>query len=77
MSTGNTDRIRTELEKAVERLPERVSGYRDALVRAAMECITDTAEHDDRRVNINQRFDARIQRIAAEIGKARAGDSSR
>jgi hypothetical protein len=76
MSTGNTERIRAELEKAVGMVAERYVGYRDELVKAALECITDTAEHDDRPVNINQRFEARIQQVATEIANARSGETS-
>jgi hypothetical protein len=64
MSTGNADRIRAELEKAATSLPERFAGYRQGLVDAAMECITTTAEHDDRKTNINQRFDGCLESIA-------------
>lgn len=64
MSTGNADRIRAELEKAATSLPERCPGHREALVNAAMDCITTTAEHDDRKTNINQQFDACLDTIA-------------
>lgn len=67
MSTGNSDRIRAELEKAASLVPERVAGYREHLVNAAMDCITTTAEHDDRKTNINQRFDACLETIAKEL----------
>lgn len=58
MATGNADRIRVELEKAALSLEERYPGYRESLVSAAMDCLAITAEHDDRKTNINQRFDA-------------------
>jgi len=64
MSTGNVDRIRVELEKAAVALPERFPGYREGLVAAAMDCITTTAEHDDRKTNINQRFDGCLETLA-------------
>jgi hypothetical protein len=67
MSTGNADRIRAELERAASSLPERLAGYRESLVNAAMECITTTAEHDDRKTNINQRFDACLETIAKAL----------
>jgi hypothetical protein len=68
MTTSNTDRIRVELERAADVLPEKFAGYRNALVKAAMECIMDAAEHGDRRLNINQRFENRISQIAAQFG---------
>jgi hypothetical protein len=64
MSSGNVDRIRVELEKAAGTLPERFPGYREGLVAAAIECITTTAEHDDRKTNINQRFDGCLETLA-------------
>ena len=73
MATGNTERIRAELEKAAESLPESFPGYRKALVDAALDCITSTAEHDDRRLNINQRFDGHIQTIATQVIGAKDG----
>jgi hypothetical protein len=73
MSTGNTDRIRAELEEAAASLPESAPGYREALVQAALDCITATAEHDDRRLNINQRFDGRIEQIASLVASNKQG----
>ena len=67
MSTGNTERMRAELQKAVGLLTEKYPGYRQVLVQAALECVTDTAEHDDKRVNINQRFDGQVARIAEKL----------
>lgn len=64
MSTGNVDRIRVELEKAAAAVEERFPGYRENLVSAAMDCITTTAEHDDRKTNINQRFDGCLETLA-------------
>jgi hypothetical protein len=72
MSTGNTERIEIELRKAAATLTERFPGYREALVQAALECITDAADHVDRRLNINQRFGTRIERIAGQIPGAGA-----
>lgn len=64
MSTGNTDRIKTELEHAANSVPERYPGYRGELVAAAIICISTTAEHDDRRTNINQKFDSCLEVLA-------------
>lgn len=64
MSSGNVARIQFELEKAAGTLPERFPGYREGLVAAAMDCTTATAEHDDRKTNINQRFDGRLEALA-------------
>ena len=75
MATGNTERIRAELEKAAECLTESFPGYRKALVDAALDCITSTAEHDDRRLNINQRFDGHIQTIAARVIGEKDGET--
>ncbi len=76
MSTGNTDRMRTEIEKACAGVDELYPGYRKALVDAALECISATAEHDDRRVYINQRFDTQIQTIATQVEVAKGGGSN-
>lgn len=67
MSTGNSDRIRLELEKASLSLEERYPGYREGLIIAAMDCITTTAEHDDRKTNINQRFDGCLESLAKAL----------
>lgn len=67
MSAGNIDRIRAELEKAAGQLPERFTGYRNALIDCAIDCITTTAEHDDRKTNINQRFDGCLIAIAKQL----------
>lgn len=67
MPAGNTERMRLELEKAVASLPERFPGYREGLVIAAMDCITMTAEHDDRKTNINQRFDSCLESLAKQL----------
>jgi hypothetical protein len=75
MSSGNTDRIRAELEKASADLPETFPGYRKALVDAAVDCITSTAEHDDRRLNINQRFGAHIELIATRANGGKDGEN--
>ncbi len=67
MSTGNVDRIRIELVKAAATITERFPGYREGLVSAAMDCITTTAEHDDRKTNINQRFDVCLETLAKNL----------
>jgi hypothetical protein len=65
--------MKVELLKAVSNLEDRYPGYREALVQAALDCVTDTAEHDDRRLNINQRFDAQIERIAQQAIATKEG----
>lgn len=67
MATGNTDRIQVELEKVAQSIPERFAGYRAALVAAAMDCITTTSEHDDKKTNINQQFDSCLEAIARKL----------
>ena len=65
MSTGNVERIESELKKAVQAIPERADGYRDSLVTIAMECILDTIQHDEAPININQRYDKRLKEVGA------------
>lgn len=72
MSSGNVDRIKSELEKAAAGIPERVPGYRAELVTAAIDCITTAAEHDDRKTNINQRFDGCLEALAKALGSQAA-----
>jgi hypothetical protein len=76
MATGNTERIQAELQKAANALPEKFPGYREALVRSALECITATSEHDDRRLNINQRFSAHIEQLATQALATKEGQGS-
>lgn len=71
MSNGNTERMRIELLKAVENIPENYSGFREDLVNTAIECISDTAAHDDKKLHINKRFDERIENIAKLLIKAK------
>jgi hypothetical protein len=67
MPTGNVERMQSELVKAADSVPERFPGYRARLIEAAMECITATSEHDDRRTNIKQRFDGYLEALAKEL----------
>lgn len=76
MSAGNVDRIRAELEKAASKLPERFAGYHNAIIDCAIDCITMTAEHDDRKTNINQRFDTCLITIAKQMAAPVAEDTA-
>lgn len=67
--TSNVERITAELQVAVVGVPERFAGYRQQLVDTALECYLLTAEHDEQRININQKYDAAVRAIAAEIGR--------
>lgn len=65
--TSNAERIATELERAAQMTTERFPGYRLRLAQAAMECYLLTAEHDEQRININQKYDEVIRSLAREI----------
>jgi hypothetical protein len=67
--TSNAERIATELERAAQMSTERFPGYRVRLAKAAMECYLLTAEHDEQRININQRYDEVIRLLVQEIGQ--------
>ena len=67
--TSNAERIATELERAAQMATERFPGYRVRLAKAAMECYLLTAEHDEQRININQRYDEVIRLLVQEIGQ--------
>ena len=66
--TSNAERIATELEHAAQMVTDRFPGYRLRLAQAAMECYLLTAEHDEQRININQKYDEVIGLLALEIG---------
>jgi len=67
--TSNAERITVEIERAAQTLTERFPGYRQRLAEAAMECYVLTAEHDEQRININQKYDELIRSLAREIGR--------
>lgn len=67
--TSNAERIATEIERATQTITERFEGYRLRLAKAAMECYLLTAEHDEQRININQRYDQVIRSVSREIGQ--------
>jgi hypothetical protein len=68
--TSNAERIATEIERAAQTATERFPGYSAQLAHAAMECYLLTAEHDEQRININQKYDEAIRSLAREIGKS-------
>ena len=68
--TSNAERIATELERAAQTVIERSPGYRVRLAQAAMECYLLTAEHDEQRININQKYDEAIRSLARDIGQS-------
>ena len=68
--TSNSERITAEVERAAQMLTERFPGYRRRLAEAAMECYVLTAEHDEQRININQKYDELIRSLAGEIGRS-------
>ena len=65
--TSNAERIATEIEGAAQIATERFPGYRVRLAQAAMECYLLTAEHDEQRINIIQKYDEVIRSLAREI----------
>jgi hypothetical protein len=73
MST-NVERIRRELTKASESIDEKFDGYREQLIDAAIECIADSAEHDEKRVNINQRYKQRLRDLGANLEQEAQSD---
>jgi len=72
MTTGNVERMHSELVIAAESIPERFPGYRARLIETAVECLTTTAEHDDRKTNIKQRFDGCLEALGKELGVQQA-----
>lgn len=66
--TSNSERIAGEIEQAARTLPERFPGYRRQLAQAALECYLLAAEHDEQRININQKYDELVKSLAREIG---------
>ena len=67
--TSNSERIAVEVERAAQGSTERFPGYRQRLAQAAMECYLLAAEHDEQRININQKYDEVIKSLAREIGQ--------
>ena len=65
--TSNAERIAAELERAAQTATERFPGYRARLAQAAIDCYLFTAEHDEQRININQKYDEVIRSLAREI----------
>ena len=68
--TSNSERIAAEIERAAGQAVERFPGYRKLLAQAAMECYLLTSEHDEQRININQKYDELIRKLAGEIGRS-------
>jgi hypothetical protein len=54
---------------AAREVEERFPGYRELLTKAAIECFMLTAEHDEQRININQKYEHIIHELARKIGK--------
>jgi hypothetical protein len=67
--TSNAERIAAELERASGQLVERFPGYRQRLARAALDSYLLAAEHDEQRININQKYDELIRNIAQDISE--------
>lgn len=67
--TSNVDRIEVEVRRAAQEISERFPGYRERLAEAALECYILTAEHDEQRININQKYQQVIMSLAQEIDK--------
>jgi len=67
--TSNVDRIATEIQRASQEVNERFPSYRDLVAEAAVECYVLTAEHDEQRISINQKYDEVILGLAREIGE--------
>jgi hypothetical protein len=53
-------------------LNERFPGYRELVAQAAIECYVLTAEHNEQRININQKYNEVISALAREIGRPAA-----
>ena len=66
----NPARIESELASAAQEIEELQPDFRTLLVTFALECIADEAEHVDKKIFINQRFDGRCTSIAARISAA-------
>jgi hypothetical protein len=75
--TSNAERIAAEIELAAQAMTERFHGYRSRLAKAAMECYLLTAEHDEQRININQKYDQVIRSLSGEVGQSTAGGGER
>lgn len=74
--TSNAERVAAEVKRATRGIDERVDGYRDLLADAALECYVLTAEHDEQRININQKYDEVINRLARAIGSRNPGGAT-
>ena len=65
--TSNAERISAELQLAALHVTERFPGYRGLLAVSALECYLLTAEHDEQRININQKYDEEIKTLVRNI----------
>ncbi|MFE6173704.1 hypothetical protein [Streptomyces sp. NPDC056464] len=73
--TTNSERISSEVQRAAQDVEERFPGYRTLLTNAAIECFLLTAEHDEQRININQKYEHVINELARQIGQSAADGS--
>ncbi len=62
------------MERATAGVSERFPGYRSQLVQAALECYRLTAEHSEKRIDINKKYDEIVSALAQAIEKSRSGD---
>jgi hypothetical protein len=67
--TSNSERIAVEIHKASLGMNERFPGYLEKLARAAFDCYLLAAEHDEQRININQKYDEVTVSVASQIGQ--------
>jgi hypothetical protein len=64
--SSNVERMLEEVAAAAKAdIPQRVPGYRDALVKTVMALVVHTAEHDERGKNINVLFDDELKSLGA------------
>lgn len=75
--TSNAERIASEVQIAAQDVTERFPGYRELLAESAIECFALTAEHDEQRININQKYDQVITSLARGISQCASGQGER
>ncbi|MFD8527149.1 hypothetical protein ACFV0L_07020 [Streptosporangium canum] len=71
---SNIERIRAEMESAALGVSERFPGYRSKLIDAAIECYKLTAEHSEKRIDINKKYGDVVNLLARAIEENRSGD---
>ena len=67
---GNEERVNKEIDEAVQRLPISTP-QREAVRRAAINCVEIETGHVQLQTNINQQFDQLLRELGTKLG---AGD---